>query len=105
VLDTRSAVGNLAEVILAQFLLFLEAKGAMVGRNHLKRVARESLPELLLVPFFAQRRRENVFRAFESRSVHPFDGEKKILRARFRVSRQATVPRRALHSRQGSDDE
>src|SRR6202030_3948105 len=95
VLDTRSAVGNLGEVILAQFLLFLEAKGAMIGGDHLKSVSREPLPEFLLVPFFAQWRCENVFRAFESRRFHFFDGEKEILWARLRVSGQAAVPRLA----------
>src|SRR6185437_14472170 len=66
VLDARPAVGNFREVVLAEFFLFLQAEGAMVGGNHLQSVLRQPLPEFFLVPFLAQRRRENVFRAFES---------------------------------------
>src|SRR5215831_16299287 len=35
VLNSRSAVRDLSEVIAAQFFLFLEAERAMVGRDHL----------------------------------------------------------------------
>ncbi len=70
VLDARAAVGNFGEVVPAQLLLFLETERAMVGGNHLQRVLRQPLPQFFLMPFFAQRRREHIFGAFESRRLH-----------------------------------
>ena len=95
VLDARAAVGNFREVVLAQFFLFLEAKRAMVGGDDLQRIVREPLPEFFLVPFFAQRRRENVFGALEAGSVHVFERKIEILRTSFGISGQAAVARLA----------
>ena len=44
VLDTRAAIWNFGKVVLAQFLLFFEAEGTMIGRDHLQCVAGEALP-------------------------------------------------------------
>ena len=35
-LDARAAVGNLGEVVFAQFLLFLEAERAVIGGDDLQ---------------------------------------------------------------------
>ena len=83
--------GNFREVVLAQFLLLLEAKGAVVGGDDLKSVLRKSLPEFFLMPFFAERRRKNVFRALESGRVHIFEREIQVLRTGFCVGGKAAV--------------
>ena len=74
-LDAGAAVGNFGEVVLAEFFLFLEAEGAVVGGDDLQRVFREALPEFFLMPFFAQRRSEDVLGAFEAGRVHIFQRE------------------------------
>ena len=45
VLDTRQAVGDLAEVAHAELLLGVEVERAVVGRDHLQVVLDEALPE------------------------------------------------------------
>ena len=65
VLDARAAVGNLREIVLAQHLLVLETERAMVGRNHLQVVVLQAVPQFRLVLLLAQRRREDILRAFE----------------------------------------
>ena len=49
VLDARTAVGNLGEVVLAQSLLILKAERAMIGRDHLQIVFAQALPQFGLV--------------------------------------------------------
>ena len=85
------AVGNFSEVVLAEFLLLLEAERAMVGGNHLQGVVRQPLPQFFLVPLLAQRRREHIFRGLESRSIHVFERKVQILRTRFGICRQAAI--------------
>jgi hypothetical protein len=51
IFDTRTAIRNFAEVIAAEFLLFLEAERTVIGRDHLKVIAAKTLPQLLLVRF------------------------------------------------------
>jgi len=75
VLDAGAAIGNFREVVFAQFFLFLEAEGAVIGGNYLQGILSKTLPEFFLVPFFAQRRRENIFGALEARGVHIFERE------------------------------
>ena len=94
-LDARTAVRNLGEVIDAQFLLFLEAEWAMIGRDDLQRIVRETLPEFFLMPFLSQRRREDILRALESGDVHVFQREIQILRASLGVGGQPAVARLA----------
>src|SRR5262249_41760762 len=48
-LDSRRAVGDLGEIVLAELLLLFHAERAVVGRDRLQIVSRESPPELLLV--------------------------------------------------------
>src|SRR5258708_40333934 len=43
-LDSRTSVGNLGEVIFSPFLLFFEAEGAMIGGNYLQMIAFETVP-------------------------------------------------------------
>src|SRR6267154_2429018 len=80
--DAGAAIWNLREVVSAHLLLLLEAKRTMVGGDDLQRVARQSLPEFFLIPFFAERRSEHELRAFKARNIHIFQREVKILRPR-----------------------
>ena len=93
VLNARAAVRDFREVVFAHFLLLLEAKRAVIGGNHLQSVFRQSLPEFFLVPFFAQRRREDILGALETGGVHVFERKIQILRTSLRISRQAAVTR------------
>src|ERR1700678_4398184 len=61
VLHSRAAVGNFCEVANPHFFLLLEAERAVVGRNYLQVIARQALPQFLLMPFFAKRRCKNIF--------------------------------------------
>src|SRR6266850_8161085 len=90
-LDAGAAVRNFGEVVLAEFLLFLETKRAVVGGDNLQSVLGEALPEFFLVPLFAERWSENVLRAFKSGRVHIFQREIQVLRAGLRVGGQAAV--------------
>src|SRR5215472_3465635 len=93
VLDARTTVGNFGEVVLAQLFLLFEAERAVVGGNNLQRVFREALPELFLMPFLAERRRENILRALEPGNLHIFEREVQIPRTSFRISRKSAVAR------------
>jgi hypothetical protein len=55
VLDAGAAVGNFREVVLAEFFLFLEAEGAVVGGDDLQSVFGKALPEFFLVLLFPER--------------------------------------------------
>src|SRR5260370_41738976 len=91
VLDAGAAVGNLGEVVLAQFFFLLEAEGAVISGDDLQSVFGEALPEFFLVPLFAEGRSENVLRAFKAGGVHIFQREIQVLRAGLRVGGQAAV--------------
>src|SRR5260370_1694893 len=91
VLDAGAAIGNFGEVVLAKFLLFLEAEGAVIGGDHLQSIFGKTLPEFFLVPFFAKRRRENVFGAFKSGRVHIFKREIQVLRTRLGIGGEDSV--------------
>src|SRR5712671_8246327 len=88
-LDAGTTIGNFGEIVFAQLFLLLETKWAVIRGDNLQRVAGESLPKFFLMPFFAEWRRENILRAFESWRIHIFEREVKILGASFRVSGQA----------------
>ena len=94
-LDAGTAVWNLGEIVAAEFFLLLKTKGTMVGGHDLQSILRKTLPQLFLVPFLTQRRRENIFRAFESGHVHIFKREIEILRASLGIRRQPAVARLA----------
>ncbi len=51
----------------------------------------QSLPQFFLMPFFAQRRGENILGAFEAGRVHVFERKVKILRTGFGIDRQAAI--------------
>src|SRR5260370_1968920 len=95
VFDARSTVGNLGEVVFAQLLLFFEAERTMIGGNHLQRILGQSLPEFFLVPFFAQRRREDVLRSFKSWNIEIFKRKIEVLRTGLGISGQSAVARLA----------
>src|SRR5260370_28035215 len=63
----------------------------MVGGDDLQSVFGEALPEFFLIPFFAQRGREDVFGGFKSGRVHVFQREIQVLRTGFGVGGQAAV--------------
>src|SRR5262245_5088862 len=98
--DSGTAVWNLAEVIAAEFFLFLETKWAMVGRDHLQVISTQSFPELLLIRLVAQRRRHDILRALETFLFVIAVVQEKILRARLGKRRQAKVAR-GLHFFEG----
>src|SRR6267154_142803 len=89
--DAGTTIGNFSEIVFAQLFLLLETKWAVIRGDDLQRVAGESLPKFFLMPFFAEWRRENIFRAFKSWRIHIFEGEVQILGASFRVGGQAPV--------------
>ena len=81
VLDARQAVGDLAEVALAEVLLALEVERAVVGRDDLEVVLHEARPELLPVRvLLAQRRGAHELRALEP-VAHVVEAEEQVLRA------------------------
>src|SRR5256886_5950538 len=90
-LNARPAVGNFCEIVPAEFLLLFEAERTMIGRDDLQCVSREALPKPFLVPFFTERRRENVFRPFEAGHVEILNREVQVLRASFGVGGEAAV--------------
>src|SRR5580698_7101341 len=69
-LHAWAAVGNLGEVVFAQFFLFFEAEWAVVSGNDLQMNPLQSIPQFFLMPLLAQRRSENIFRAFKSGRIH-----------------------------------
>src|SRR5215469_4911670 len=90
-LDARSAIGNFGEVIFAELLLLFEAERTMIGGGDLKKIILKAIPELFLVPLFAQWRSEDIFSSLEAGSVHVFEREIEILRTRLSVDRQSAI--------------
>ena len=96
VLDARTAVGNLREVVHAENLLVGKAEGAMVGGDDLQMIVFQPIPQLRLIFLLTQRRCQDPLRVLEGVVVHRlFEREQKILRARFRKGRQPAVARLA----------
>ena len=95
ILDAGAAVGNLGEIVFAEHLLVFEAERAMVGGDHLQVVVLQTVPQLRQILLLAQRRREDVFRAFEIRALEFFDREQQILRAGFGEGGHAAIARLA----------
>jgi len=91
VLNARSAVGDLSEIVFAEYLLVREAEGAMVGGDHLQVIVLEAVPKLGLVLLGTQGRREHVLGAFEIGPFQVFDREQQVLRAGLREGRDAAV--------------
>src|SRR6266446_2834211 len=91
--DAGTAIWNLREVVSTHLLLLLEAKRTMVGGDDLQRVARQSLPEFFLIPFFAERRSEHELRAFKARNILLYQREFRLVRSPCRMSRQPAVAR------------
>ena len=92
-LDAWAAVGNLREVILPEFFLFFETERAMISGDDLQVIALQSIPQLLLMPFFPQWRRENILCAFKAGYIEILDGKIQILRASLRVDRKSAIAR------------
>src|SRR5262245_21053793 len=90
-LDTRPAVRNLSEIVPAQLFLFLETKRAMVSRYHLQIVAAKAGPQLVLVPFLAERRCHHILGPLEPFLFVQAVVKEEILRAGFGVGRQPEV--------------
>ena len=63
----------------------------MIGGNHLQVIVFQSRPQFFLMPFFAQRRSEDILGAFEAGRVHVFERKVKILRTGLGVDRQAAI--------------
>src|ERR671921_51468 len=72
--------GKRPNVVAAQLLLLLHAEGAVVGRDDLQVVRPQALPQLVLIPTLAERRRHDVLRALEALAV-VVQGEEEVLRA------------------------
>ena len=53
----------------------------------------QPLPQLLLVPLFAQRRREDVLGAFKAGDVEVLNREVQVLRTGLGINRQAAITR------------
>src|ERR1700693_3003047 len=93
--DAGPAVRDLGEVVLAE-LLFLQAERTVVGRNRLKGIPRQALPQLLLVPFFTERGRKDIPGAFKPRRLHLREGRRRALRGPARAPRDKTDARYSL---------
>src|ERR1019366_7097909 len=85
-------VRYLREVIATEFFLFLEAEWTVIGGDDLQMVPLEAAPEFFLMPLFAKRWREDIFRAFKVGDVEVFDRQIQILRASFSINGKAAVP-------------
>ena len=81
VLETGAAVRDLREVVLAERLLRVPAEGAVVGRDRLEDVRADRVPEHFLVLLRPRRRRVDVLRAFEVRSLEVRVVDEEVLRA------------------------
>src|SRR5689334_808788 len=66
VLDARSAVRDLREIVDAELFLILEAERTVIGRDDLEIIHLQAAPEFVLVPLLAKRRSHDVFRAFKA---------------------------------------
>ena len=73
VLNAGTSVGNLREIVSPKFLLLLETEWAVIGGDDLQMIALETVPEFLLMPFFAKGRGKYIFRAFEIGNIKVFD--------------------------------
>ena len=94
-LYARAAVRNFREIVAAHFFLFFETKRAMIGGDNLQVIVLEAVPEFLLMPFFAQRRSENIFRSFEPGCIKVLERKIQILRAGLGVDGKSAVARLA----------
>src|SRR5580704_135637 len=92
-LNARTAVRYLGEVVASEFFLFLETKWTVIGGDDLQMIPLETVPEFFLMPFFPKRRGKDVLRAFEIRDVKVFDREIQILWASLGIDRKAAVAR------------
>jgi hypothetical protein len=85
VLDRADAIGDLAEVTDAEFLLILHTEGAVVGGDHLDVVGTQRLPELvlMLLGLRAQRCRADPLGPLEARGAEVvLQRQIEVLRAR-----------------------
>jgi hypothetical protein len=95
VLDAGQAVRDLGEVAVAEALLLVRER-AVVGRDRLQVVVDQRVPDVLLVPLLAQRRRADEARALEVRALQVLDGGEQVLDAGLGIGRDA--------ARAGRDD-
>src|SRR5215472_584002 len=95
VLDTWSAIGNLAEIVASEFLLLLEAKRTVVGGDDVEGMGAQPAPELVVVPVLTERRSEHIFGAVETGSRLEVPVQQQILGEGLRVSHHATGLREA----------
>src|ERR1700689_3082728 len=63
------------------------------GQGSVEMIALEGRPELFLMPLFAKRRGEDIFRALKTGNIKVFDREIQILRARFGIDGKAAIAR------------
>jgi hypothetical protein len=94
-LDAGTAIRDFAEIAAAELLLLLEAERAMIGRDHVEGVRTQAAPKLVVIPFFAQRRREDVLGPVEARLVVAIDVEQQVLRTGLGVGHDAARLRHA----------
>src|SRR5262249_30926152 len=81
VLETRRAVRDLREVVLAERLLPVPGERAVVGRDDRERVRAQRMPEELLVLLGARRRRVDVLGALEVGPLEERVVNEEVLRA------------------------
>jgi len=93
ILDARTAIRNLGEVVFTQHLLIFKTERAMIGRYHLQMIVLQPVPKLSKIFLLAQRRRKHVLRAFEIWALHFFNREQQVLRTGFREGGQAAITR------------
>ena len=67
IFDAGNAVGNVGEGVFAKELL-LGVKGAVVGADGVDEAEGETVPERVLIAFFAKRWRQHVLHAFDARA-------------------------------------
>src|SRR5439155_13818299 len=82
VLQTGPAVRDLREVVATHRLLTVPQKRAMVGRDRGQRVRPHGVPEHVLVLLRPRRRRVDVLRPLEVRSLEEGVVDEEVLRAR-----------------------
>src|ERR1700679_3560201 len=92
VLNPGTAIGNLAEVVLAELFLVGKTERAVVGRNHLQIIRGETIQKLRLFFLFAQWRSKDIFCLVETFAGHlVLNRQEKILRAGFSKGWNAAV--------------
>ena len=84
-------LGIFVKSSLAKFFLLLEAERAVIGRDDLQMVVLESIPQLFLMPFLPQGRRENILGAFEAGRIEVLERQIEILRAGLRIYGKAPI--------------